>query len=405
MFISINNMRELIVLSERILNNLNITRERYLLKEIDWSQRLIGIKGARGSGKTTLLLQRIKFHLSESEKPLYTSLDNLYFMNHSLIGLAEEFAVQGGTHLFLDEVHKYPNWSRELKLIYDQLPSLKVVFTSSSILEINKGESDLSRRAVKYILKELSFREYLNIKHGLDLPSFDFEYILKNQKEVALECKKQVEFPIAEFKEYLKHGCYPYSFEGVAGYYPKLLDTVNLMLEVDVSSVENIPFQESRKIKKLLVAIAQSAPFTPNISKLSERLGFSRNFLLNSLKILDRAELIHEFFTPSKGIGAFTKPEKLYLNNTNLIYALGQSQIEQGTLRETFFANQLKHNYEIHLAGKGDFIVNRKYTVEIGGKNKTTQQIAGVQDAFILRDDIEIGAMNIIPLYLFGMLY
>ena len=398
-------MQELIILSERILNSLKLQQQRYLLNEIDWSQRLIGVKGARGAGKTTLLLQRIKHHILESEKPLYTSLDNLYFMNHTLIGLAEEFALQGGTHLFLDEVHKYPNWSRELKLIYDQLPTLKVVFTSSSILEINKGESDLSRRAVKYILKELSFREYLNIKHQLDLPSFDFEHILKNHKDVALECKKHVEFPVAEFKEYLKFGSYPYIFEGISEYYPKLLDTINLMLEVDVSSVENIPYQESRKIKKLLVAIAQSAPFTPNVSKLSERLGFSRNFLLNSLRILDRAELIHEFFTPSKGIGAFTKPEKLYLNNTNLIYALSQSQIEQGTLRETFFANQLKHNYEIHLAKKGDFIVNRKYTVEIGGKNKTTQQISGVNDAFILRDDIEIGAMNIIPLYLFGMLY
>lgn len=398
-------MQELLIISERILNDLQIHRERYLLAQIDWSQRLIGIKGARGSGKTTLLLQRIKFHLSESEKALYTSLDNLYFLNNTLLGLAEEFALQGGTHLFLDEVHKYPNWSRELKLIFDQLPSIKVVFTSSSILEINKGESDLSRRAVKYMLKELSFREYLNIKNNLDLPFYDFEYILKNQKEVALNCKQHVEFPVAEFKEYLKYGCYPYSFEGTSGYYPKLLDTVNLMLEVDVSSVENIPFQESRKIKKLLVAIAQSAPFTPNVSKLSERLGFSRNFLLNSLKILDRAELIHEFFTDSKGIGAFTKPEKLYLNNTNLIYALGQSQIEQGTLRETFFANQLKHNYEIHLVKKGDFLVNRKYTIEIGGKNKTTQQISGMKDAFVLRDDIEIGAMNIFPLYLFGMLY
>lgn len=398
-------MQELAIISERILNDLNIRRERYLLAKIDWSQRLIGVKGARGSGKTTLLLQRIKYHLSESEKPLYTSLDNLYFINHTLLGLAEEFALQGGTHLFLDEVHKYPNWSRELKLIYDQIPSLKVVFTSSSILEINKGESDLSRRAVKYILKELSFREYLNIKHDLELPAYEFEYILANHKEVARACKNQVEFPVAEFKEYLKYGCYPYSFEGIERYYPKLLDTVSLMLEVDVSSVENIPYQESRKIKKLLVAIAQSAPFTPNVSKLSERLGFSRNFLLNAIKILDRAELIHEFFTPTKGIGAFTKPEKLYLNNTNLIYALGQSQIEQGSLRETFFANQLKHNYEIHLASKGDFLVNRKYTIEIGGKNKTTQQISGIKDAFVLRDDIEIGTMNIIPLFLFGMLY
>lgn len=398
-------MKDLLILSERILRDMNIRQERYLLARIDWSQRLIGVKGVRGSGKTTLLLQQIKYHLSEATKPLYTSLDNLYFMDHTLISLAEEFAVQGGTHLFLDEVHKYPNWSRELKLIYDQLPSLNVIFTSSSILDINKGESDLSRCAVKYILKEMSFREYLNLKHNLDIPSFDFEYILKNHKEVALELKNHVEFPVAEFKEYLKYGCYPYSFEGIDNYYPKLLDTINLMLEIDVSSVENIPYQESRKIKKLLVAIAQSAPFTPNVSKLSERLGFSRNFLLNSLKILDRAELIHEFFTPSKGIGAFTKPEKLYLNNTNLIYALAQSQLEQGTLRETFFANQLKHLYEIHLAKKGDFIVKRKYTVEIGGKSKTAFQIDGIKDAFVLKDDIEIGASNIVPLHLFGLMY
>ncbi|WP_310993289.1 ATP-binding protein [Aequorivita marina] len=400
-----NNISQLFIISERILNALDTQKERYLLERIDWSERLIGVKGARGSGKTTLLLQQIKFHLSKTDKALYTSLDNLYFLNNTLIGLAEELVLQGGTHLFLDEVHKYPNWSRELKLIYDQLPSLKVVFTSSSILEINKGESDLSRRAVKYILKEMSFREYLNLKHNLNLSSFGFEYILKNQKKVATELKKQVEFPVAEFKEYLKYGCYPYSFEGVVNYYPKLLDTIDLMLEVDVSAVENMSFQESRKIKKLLVAIAQNAPFTPNVSKLSERLGFSRNFLLNSLKILDRAELIHEFFTPTKGVGAFTKPEKLYLNNTNLIYALAQSQLEQGTLRETFFANQIKHLHEIHLVKKGDFLIDRKYTVEIGGKNKTTQQITGIKNAFVLRDDIEIGALNIVPLHLFGLLY
>lgn len=398
-------MQELFIIQERILANLKVRQERYLAKQINWDQRLIAIKGARGTGKTTVLLQRIKFHLDKKDKALYTSLDNLYFLENTLLSLAENFALQGGKFLFLDEVHKYPNWSRELKLIYDQFPKLNVVFTSSSILEINKGESDLSRRAVKYILKELSFREYLNLKHGLDLPFTDLESILENQRDVALAIKEQVEFPIQEFRTYLKYGAYPYIFEGTDSYYPKLLDTINLILEVDVNTVENISYLESRKIKKLLVAIAQSAPFTPNVSKLSERLGISRNFLLNSIKILDRAELVHELFKPTKGIGAFTKPEKLYLNNTNLIYALGQSQIEMGTLRETFFANQLKHNKEIHLADKGDFLINKKYVFEIGGKNKTSKQIQGVKHALVVQDNIEIGALNTLPLYLFGFLY
>lgn len=397
-------MNELFALQEQLLVNI-FSKERYLLTKINWSNRLIGIKGARGTGKTTLLLQRIKLKLPKEAEPLYASLDNLYFLENTLVSLVKEFVLQGGTHLFLDEVHKYPNWSRELKLIYDQFPKLKTVFTSSSMLEIYKGESDLSRRAVTYHLKELSFREFLFFDIGLDLPILELQDLLNNHKDIAREQTAAIGKPIREFENYLKYGAYPYFLENKDSYLQKLIQTINIILETDLNVVENMPYEDSRKIKKLLVAIAQSAPFTPNITKLSERLGMSRGFLLNAIKLLNRADLVIELFKPTKGIGALTKPEKLYLNNTNLLYALGKQNTEVGTLRETFFANQVKNNYDIHLAEKGDFLVDRKFTFEIGGKGKTSKQIKGIENSFVVRDDMEVGSLNIIPLYLFGFLY
>lgn len=397
-------MEDLIALQEQFLQEIP-NKKRYLLDQIDWSNRLIGIKGARGSGKTTIMLQYIKDKLEKDAEPLYASLDNLYFLENTLISLAKEFVLKGGTHLFLDEVHKYPNWSRELKLIYDQFPKLKTVFTSSSILEIYKGESDLSRRAVSYHLKELSFREFLYFEKSILLPKIELSELLKNHKEIARHVKQETGTVIKYFNEYLNYGAYPYYIENKASYLQKLSQTITLILEVDLNAVENITYQDSRKIKKLLVAIAQSAPFTPNIKKLSERLGVQRAFLINALRFLDRADLVMELYKPTKGIGAFTKPEKLYLNNTNLVYVLGKQNAEVGTLRETFFANQMKHLYEIHLAEKGDFIVDRTYTFEIGGKGKTSKQIQGVENSFVVRDDMEVGNLNVIPLYLFGFLY
>lgn len=400
-------MEDFIILQEQFLENLS-NKKRYLLDKVDWTNRLIGIKGARGSGKTTLLLQHIKYNLKKASpkaEPLYVSLDSLYFLENTLISLAQDFVLQGGTHLFLDEVHKYPNWSRELKLIYDQFPKLKTVFTSSSILEIYKGESDLSRRAVTYHLKELSFREFLFFETGIEIKKVALDDLLINHKEIAREIKGQIEPVIKYFKDYLKHGAYPYYLENKESYLQKLGQTISLILEIDFNAVENITYQDSRKIKKLLVAIAQSAPFTPNISKLSERLGVQRAFLINALRLLDRADLIMELYKPTTGIGAFTKPEKLFLNNSNLVYVLGKENAEVGTLRETFFANQMKHIHAIHLAEKGDFIIDKKYTFEIGGKTKKTKQIQGIPNSFVVRDDMEVGSLNIIPLYLFGFLY
>ncbi len=397
-------MDTLFALQEQILSDVSKI-ERYLLSEIDWTNRLIAIKGARGSGKTTILLQYIKYRLPKKTTPLYVSLDNLYFLNNTLVSLVEDFVLHGGTHLFLDEVHKYPQWSRELKLVYDQFPNLKTVFTSSSMLEIYKGESDLSRRAVSYHLKELSFREFVLFTHGHDLPKVKLKDLLTDHVKIARQVKKTMPSPIKDFKNYLNYGSYPYFLDNQDSYLQKLTRTINLILEVDVNAVENIPYLESRKIKKLLVAIAQSVPFTPNISKLSERLGISREFLLNSIKLLNRADLVMELFKPTKGVGAFTKPEKLYLNNTNLILALSADSADVGAMRETFFANQMKNLYEIHLAEKGDFLIDRKYTFEIGGKGKSTKQLKGTKDSYVVRDDMEVGAMNVIPLYLFGLLY
>jgi len=401
-------MEELFQLQEEFLKITKRKHERYLLDKIDWSNRLIGIKGARGSGKTTLIFQYIKYILNPSEEisePLYVSLDNLYFLENRLVDLVKEFVLFGGTHLFLDEVHKYPNWSRELKLIYDQFPKLKTVFTSSSMLEIYKGESDLSRRAITYNLKELSFREFLSFETNIELPKVKFEDILNNHKEITRNISRKTTLVIKHFNNYLNYGAYPYFIENRASYHQKLQQTINLILEVDLNAVENIPYNESLKIKKLLIAIAQSVPFTPNISKLSERLGISRGFLLNAIKLLNRADLVMELYKPTTGIGAFTKPEKLYLDNPNLVYALGKQNAEIGTLRETFFANQMKHLHEIHLAEKGDFIIDKKYTFEIGGKNKNTKQIQGVPNSYVVRDDMEVGSLNSIPLYLFGFLY
>ncbi len=398
-------MEKLFAIHEKLVASVS-KKKRYLINNIDWSNRLIGIKGARGSGKTTLLLQYLKFKLPKNSEPLYVSLDNLYFLENTLIDLAEEFSLHGGTHLFLDEVHKYPNWSRELKLIYDQFPNLKTVFTSSSMLEIYKGESDLSRRAVTYFLKELSFREFVYFEKGYKLPVLTLENLLENHKEIARDIKQKLhQYPIKEFKNYLKYGSYPYFLENKDSYQQKLIQTINLIIETDLNAVENITYEDSLKIKKLLIAIAQSVPFTPNISKLSKRLNINRSFLINAIKLLNRADLVMELFKPTKGVGLLTKPQKLYLNNTNLILALGKQNAKIGTMRETFFANQMKHLHEIHLAEKGDFLIDRKYTFEIGGKGKTTKQIKNIENSYIVKDDIEIGSLNIIPLYLFGLLY
>ncbi len=380
-----------------------IDLQRYLAHQIDLNNRLIAVKGARGAGKTTLLLQLAKLKLP-LQSTLYVSLDHIYFFENKLYQLAKQFAQFGGTHLLLDEVHKYPNWSREIKLIYDNFTELNIIFTSSSMLEIYKSESDLSRRAVTYDLKELSFREFIAFETKKMFPTYSFSEILKNHNKIATELLSEIK-PLPLFDKYLKIGVYPYYKENENLYFQKLQNTINLIIEVDINAVEDLQYDTLVKLKKLLISVASSAPFTPNITKLSEKVGVSRNMLVQSIKILERAGLVNELYKDSLGIGVLTKPEKLYLNNTNLMYALAKENTNIGNVRETFFLNQFKGLHEINRSETADFVIDKTYTFEIGGKNKTKKQIAGLENAYVAKDDIEIGFGNIIPVWLFGFMY
>lgn len=396
-------MEELLFEFQAKIARVSLEIKRYLINEIDLDNRLIAVKGARGAGKTTLLLQLAKLHMP-LKSTLYVSLDHIFFFENKLYNLAKEFALFGGTHLLLDEVHKYPDWSREIKLIYDNLPELRVIFTSSSILEIYKSESDLSRRAVAYNLKELSFREFITFETRKELPAWSFFEIIDRHTVIASELLKEIK-PFPLFEKYLKTGAYPYYKENERGYIQKLQNTINLIIEVDINAVEDLQYDTLIKLKKLLITVASSAPFTPNITKLSEKIGVSRNMLVQSIKILERAGLVNELYRDSTGIGVLTKPEKLYLNNTNLMYALAKGNTNTGNVRETFFLNQFKGLLEINLSETADFVIDKTYTFEVGGKNKTRKQIARTEKAYLAKDNIEIGFGNNIPVWLFGFMY
>ncbi len=353
-------------------------------------------------GKTTLLLQ-IAHHFKQ-KKVLYVALDNLFFSSNSLYSLAERFYQLGGTLLLLDEVHKYPNWSREIKLIYDDFPQLKTIFTSSSILDIHKGESDLSRRAITYELKALSLREYLALSKDLLLPTYTLQEITKYHPDIALDIAQTIK-PLEQFHAFLKTGAFPYYMGHTEDYYQQVLQTINLILEVDLQSVQNIDYQNITKIKRLLYILSLSVPFTPNISKLSEQVGLARNTLIQVLHWLSKAHLIHIYYNAGRSISNLNKPDKIWLHNTNIAYALANHEPDIGNLRETFFLSQLAGLHEISLPKQGDFLIDTNYVFEIGGKNKTSKQIKTLENAFVVKDMIEVGALNQIPLWLFGFLY
>lgn len=397
-------MDELISKSQLKVAKANSLFVRYLYDIVDWNQRMISISGARGVGKTTLLLQTIKSNSRFQQNALYVSMDDLFFLGKTLYETAKEWSQQGGKSLFLDEVHKYANWSVELKLIYDDLEDLQVVFTSSSILEINKGQADLSRRVVKHTLHELSFREFVLLQYKVVLPKISLENILKNHNETALEINQQTK-PLMLWKHYVKVGAYPYFMEGESVYYNKVRETINLLIDVDMGVTENYDFATLVNIKKLLGLVATSVPFSPNISKLAERMGTSRNLILKALYSLQKARMTNSVYSVGSGMSSLSKPEKLYLNNTTLIYALANENISTGNIRETVFVNQVGSMHQINTSKTADFLVDEKYTFEIGGKNKSNRQIASETNAFVVKDDIEIGQKNTVPLWMFGLLY
>ncbi len=398
-------MQNLYRYSSSLITDSDLRFKRYLFNQIDWNDRLIGITGARGIGKTTLLLQRIKQSFGTSEEALYVSLDNFYFLKKSLFDLAEEFSVNGGKFLFIDEVHRYPTWSSEIKNIYDTFRNLKIVFSGSSALQIFKAEGDLSRRASMYKLSSMSLREYIELAHNVVFQSYTLSELLEHHIDIASEITTRIK-PLPIFKDYLKGGSYPFYLGSSASFHQRLLSTVNVIIENDLMAIEHFSYTTLVHLRRLLALIADSVPFKPNISELSRKTGISRDILLRLIDLLEKSELLISLRQDSSPTGYLTKPEKIYLNNTSLLYSLTLNQNpETGTLRETFFVNQLRENHLVNLPKKGDFIVEGKFVFEVGGRSKTTQQIADLSEAFIVQDDIEVGYRNRIPLWLFGFLY
>jgi len=377
---------------------------RSIMNDIQWNSRMIGIRGARGIGKTTLLLQRMKLALPKNSTVLYVSLDNIWFLEHKLSELIDDFVKHGGTHLFLDEVHKYPNWSQELKNAYDDFPELKIVFTGSSLLEILNARADLSRRAVVYEMQGLSFREYLNMRLKTKFPICSLQDILENQREITAGILRKIK-PLQYFTAYVAKGYYPFSFEFDNLYYGQLEEIINLILEIELPLLRGVDIAYISKLKRLLLAIAESAPFTPNVQKLSEHIDINRTTLVAYLHYLQETNLTKHLYRDSTGISKLQKPDKIFLENSNLAYLLAAANVNVGNVRETYFFNQVNYKHMVEFPQKGDFWVDKKYTFEIGGKDKNNRQIYSIENAFIAADDIEYGVGNKIPLWLFGFLY
>jgi len=397
-------MDSLIITSDRLIQHTNTDFIRYLYSSISWNNRLIGIIGAKGTGKSTLLLQHIKLNFPDKSKVLYVSLDNIWFTKNSLLELAEDFYNLGGTHLFLDEVHKYQAWAMEIKNIYDSYPTLHIVFTGSSMLEIFNASVDFSRRVVVYELKGLSFREFLKYEYKIEMPVFELNDIIKNHRTIASEIASKLKI-LPELNKYIEYGYYPYYKENIATYPVQVEQSVNKTLYEDLPAIENIEYSTILKIKKLLGTIAEMVPFTPNITNLSAAIEIGRNALVKYLYLLDKAGIILCITEPNPTLQTLSKPQKVYLENTNIIHSLAFQNINIGNIRETFFANQLRTKHKVNTSKNGDFTIDGNIVFEVGGKNKTNSQIKNVDNAYIAADNIETGFANKIPLWLFGFLY
>ncbi len=368
---------------------------RYLFDKIEWEARLIGIVGPRGVGKSTLVLQKL---MEENDRHiLYVDADNIYFSNHSLVELADDFVISGGELLAIDEIHKYKGWSKELKQIHDTHPGLKVIFTGSSILDLKRGEADLSRRALMYNMQGLSFREYLRLFHNIDTPVVTLEDIIHHRVSI-----KDIEHPLPYFRDYLRRGYYPFSKE--PGFEIRLNQVISLTVETDIPYFAGLMTSTARKLKQLLGVLSQLAPYKPSIDKLAQEVGVSKNNLPEYLNMLDSAGMISQLRDDTSRLRVLGKVEKIYIDNTNLMYAMTGERTNIGNVRETFFQNQMRLTGKLTNSRDSDFCIG-PYTFEIGGKNKGQRQIATVPDSFVVKDDIEYGSANILPLWQFGLTY
>lgn len=380
---------------DKLLRETTSTFHRYIYDRIDWNTRIVGLLGPRGVGKTTMVLQYIKENLPRKET-LYVVAEDLYFANHTLVDLADAFARTGGKYLIIDEIHKYKGWSRELKLIYDYHSELHVFFTGSSILDIYKGISDLSRRVLTYEMQGLSYREYLSLFHQIELPVYSIQQILNQEVELP-----QGFLPLQHFSDYLQRGYYPFRDNNFERY---IMNVVNTTLEVDIAQYADLTPATIRKLKRLLAIIAQAAPFKPNFTQIGGQLEVSRNNIADLCAWLEKAGLIGQLRDSTGGIQGLGKVDKVYLDNATLIYVLGSKSTEIGTIRETFFYNQMRVMTDVISSRISDFEIDGK-TFEVGGKKKKQKQIQNAEQGYVVKDDIETGYGNIIPLWQFGLTY
>ncbi|MBQ8968824.1 MAG: AAA family ATPase [Bacteroidaceae bacterium] len=385
--------------------DLNFVRSTMTL--IDWHERLIMIKGQRGVGKTTLMLQRIlsEFGPTNTTEVLYISLDNIYFSNHQLLDFIEQFHAQGGKHLFLDEVHKYEGWSREIKNAYDEFPDMHFTLSGSSLINIMAGEADLSRRCISYKMQGLSFREYLELAHRQIFPTLSLQDILTNGNSICAEVNSRIR-PLSLFAQYLREGYYPFFVEGLENYHLRIENVVNMTLESELPQMRKLDVGNIRKLKALLAVLASNVPFAVDTVKLASMAELSRTTLLQYLQHLNDAQIINLLYSDLANVKRMQKPDKIYLENTNLLHALSFGVLNEGTAREAFFVNQLSYAHRVEYSkSSADFTIDGQYTIEVGGRSKGGKQIAGLPDGYIAADNEEYVLGNKIPLWLFGMMY
>lgn len=380
----------------RKLKNTPVEFFRYKYNQIKWESRAFGLVGPRGVGKSTMLLQYIKQNL-DTKDTLYVSADNLYFAEHKLVDLADRFVKMGGKHLFIDEIHKYEGWSRELKQIYDSYDDLQIVISGSSILDIYKGMADLSRRMPIYEMQGLSFREYLRLFHSIDVPVYSLKDILTHKAVIS-----GVEHPLPLFHDYLKRGYYPFGRD--AEFEIELMQVINQTMEIDIPMHIKTNISVGRKLKSLIMVVSKSVPFKPVMQKLADVTGISRNDIPDYLIYMERAGMISQLRNATGGLRGLGKVEKLYLDNTNLIYTLAPERADKGNVRETFFMNQTRVCNDVRSSDISDFEIDGK-VFEIGGRKKGQKQIESADDGYIVKDDIESGYANVIPLWAFGLNY
>lgn len=396
-------MERIYEISTRLIGALDAPLHRYLYDTIEWQDRLIMIRGARGVGKTTMMKQRCK---GNRESGVYASLDQLFFNDHTIVELADYHYKHGGTHLYLDEVHRYPrpNWEQELKNIYDSYPGLYVVFTGSSLLQLNSKVADLSRRVAVYELRGLSFREYLNFTGNYGLKSVKLAEILSNHRDIASRIIPTIRV-IREFDRYLEKGYYPFFMDSSEFTYSQRVERLVLsVIDIDIPAVAAIEYETQLKLKKLLVTLAEQVPFVPNMTNLSRDVEVSRNQLMKFFTLLSEGSILRTLMDATTQPKRASKPEKILFDNPSVIQALGIMN-KAGTVRESFVASMLSSTGRLYAAKEGDFLLDRTYLFEVGGKGKGFSQIADKPNSFVIADDIETGIGNKIPMWLLGFLY